>query len=98
MSNACKLLKILSFLFFVVGILSAGMGATALFAGSAAGDITSVMIVSCVVVIVLGVIEIVTAVFGIRAANNPAKAGVYIKVAERLTRMRLSSNGPYPLS
>ena len=38
MSNACKLLKILSFFFFVVGILSAGMGATALFAGSAAGD------------------------------------------------------------
>ena len=75
MSNACKLLKILSFLFFVVGILSAGMGATALFAGSAAGDITSAMIVSCVV-IVLGVVEIVTAVFGIRAANNPAKAGV----------------------
>lgn len=76
MSNACKLLKILSFFFFVVGILSAGMGATALFAGSAAGDITGAMIVSCVVVIVLGVVEIVTAVFGIRAANNPAKAGV----------------------
>ena len=76
MSNACKLLKILSFLFFVVGILSAGMGATALFAGSAAGDITSAMIVSCVVVIVLGVVETVTAVFGIRAANNPCKAGV----------------------
>ena len=73
MSNACKLLKILSFFFFVVGILSAGMGATALFAGSAAGDITGAMIVSC---IVLGVVEIVTAVFGIRAANNPAKAGV----------------------
>ena len=34
------------------------------------------MIVSCIVVIVLGVVEIVTAVFGIRAANNPAKAGV----------------------
>ena len=76
MSNACKLLKILSFFFFVVGILSAGMGATALFAGSAAGDITGAMIVSCIVVIVLGVVEIVTAVFGIRAANNPAKAGV----------------------
>ena len=74
MSNACKLLKILSFFFFVVGILSAGMGATALFAGSAAGDITGA--ISCVVVIVLGVVEIVTAVFGIRAANNPAKAGV----------------------
>lgn len=51
MSNACKLLKILSFFFFVVGILSAGMGATALFAGSAAGDITGTMIVSCIVVI-----------------------------------------------
>lgn len=75
MSNACKLLKILSFFFFVVGILSVGMGATALFAGSAAGDITSAIIVSCVVV-VLGIVEIVTAVFGIRAANNPAKAGV----------------------
>lgn len=76
MSNACKLLKILSFFFFVVGILSAGMGAVALFAGNTAGDITSAMIVSCVVVIVSGVVEIVTAVFGIRAANNPAKAGV----------------------
>ena len=63
MSNACKLLKILSFFFFVVGILSAGMGATALFAGSAAGDITGAMIVSCIVVIVLGVVEIVTACF-----------------------------------
>ena len=70
MSNACKLLKILSFFFFVVGILSAGMGATALFAGSAAGDITGTMIVSCIVVIVLGVVEIVTAVFGIRARKR----------------------------
>ena len=37
MSNACKLLKILSFFFFVVGHRTAGKGGTAELAGRRAG-------------------------------------------------------------
>ena len=76
MSNSRKALKIISFIYFILGILSAGMGIVALLAGFTAGDIEGSTVISCIVVIASGIVEIAAAVFGIRAANNPAKAGI----------------------
>lgn len=75
MSNDRKVLKILSIIFFVGGILTVIIGLMGLATGSVVGHEGGDLTVYSIVMIAMGVIEIVTATFGIRGANNPAKIG-----------------------
>ena len=74
MSNNRKVLKVMSIIYLLGGIFSIAAGALALTAAS--GDASGDLSVYSVVVIVMGIVEIIAAVLGIRASNNPSKIGV----------------------
>ena len=75
MSTDRKALKIMSLIFLVGGIATAGLGALGLVGGSIPGHDGTDLAVYATAMIAMGVIEALTAFFGIGGANNPAKVG-----------------------
>ena len=76
MSTARKTLKILSFVYVLLGVVNIFIGVTGI---GGDGDFiilqTSNVLPAAIVIIARGVIDLVTAVFGIRAANKPSQVG-----------------------
>lgn len=76
MSTARKTLKILSFLYVLLGVVNIFIGVTGI---GGDGDFiilqTSNVLPAAIVIIAKGIIDLVTAVFGIRAANKPSQIG-----------------------
>ena len=74
MSTARKTLKILSFVYVLLGVVNIFIGVTGI---GGDGDFiilqTSNVMPAAIVIIARGVIDLVTAVFGIRAANKPSQ-------------------------
>ena len=70
MSSNRKVLKVMSIIYLLGGIFSIAAGALALTAAS--GDASGDLSVYSVVVIVMGIVEIIAAVLGIRASNHPS--------------------------
>lgn len=76
MSTARKTLKILSFVYVLLGVVNIFIGVTGI---GGNGDFiilqTSNVLPAAIVIIARGVIDLVAAVFGIRAANKPSQIG-----------------------
>ena len=74
MSTARKTLKILSFVYVLLGVVNIFIGVTGI---GGDGDFiilqTSNVLPAAIVIIARGVVDLVAAVFGIRAANKPSQ-------------------------
>lgn len=87
MSSHCKVVKVLSLLMFVLGLLAIIAGAVFVFAAPAVEGLEGVddpvgtATALGAVFVVTGVLYLVVAVLGIRGANNPSKLGAFIVAA-----------------
>lgn len=87
MSSHCKVVKVLSLLMFVLGLLTIIAGAVFVFAAPAVEGLEGVddpvgtATALGAVFVVTGVLYLVVAVLGIRGANNPSKLGAFIVAA-----------------
>ena len=87
MSSHCKVVKGLSLLMFVLGLLAIVAGAVFVFSAPAVeglegvDDPVGIATALGVVFAVTGVFYLVVAVLGIRGANNPSKLGAFIVAA-----------------